>query len=419
MHPSKSRVPFEQTDLADDDLRIIAEATDSNAEGRHNSVGQAICTAVRERLYHKSEAREGLKHVVPHFDQLARKYKKSPRSIRDALKVYNAHTPLFDCIEKDLTSVHQAEEIIDTVDQTSWPEAVMILSNHSEDSDLEIGPEDDYVGDEYLHERQRERARELSGFKDQKIAEQRKEAKKAERKSKRTEEADRRKKEREQRSAKIKALPKKDKLKRKTEPLSQPTNSADRGCDIATVEKVNDGGTLTPEQQAYHANNKARVDDPARMGAAATIGDGTTSDIQQRFREEQAEVEQIGAQQSIDEEKCDTRGGVNKTAEIAAPPAPATTADQANDHDPAAIEQPESRIRLRGLNRRPRATVSTSTPNSSPACTPCPMCSTGTRQRQSWSRRSSMPLSVASKAWRASHERALRPRCMPARRARP
>jgi hypothetical protein len=71
---------FEQTDYDDNDPHVIEAATDSNAEARRDTQGQAIGMAVRTRLFHEGIQKERPFHPVPTYDALAEKFTGSKRA---------------------------------------------------------------------------------------------------------------------------------------------------------------------------------------------------------------------------------------------------------------------------------------------------------------------------------------------------
>jgi hypothetical protein len=224
---------FEQTDLLDDDPRVVVQATDSNTEGRHDSVGQASCSAARERLYYE----QNFPGWVPTFEELARKYKKSGRSIRDAVDVYQACPDLFECIERNWTSVHQAKDIVDKVEPASWLEALEILRQEFEpepelDPDADADPdEDEYVGNEEVGDRRAAGDYVLRSYRDRKASQRR-----------RAEAAAKRKAERKERSEKLKTLPRIRKKRTSSRGLSEIDSQ------MVVLNPDNVGGQQEPDE---------------------------------------------------------------------------------------------------------------------------------------------------------------------------
>jgi hypothetical protein len=127
-------IPFDcdPTDYDDDDPHVLEAATDTNAERRRETQGQAICTAVRTRLFHEEIQKQRPFHQMPGYKWLAQKFvgsERSHRSVSDGRKVLDLCPDLFACIERDYVTVAGAKQLLDQVDKAKWPEIVRILND--------------------------------------------------------------------------------------------------------------------------------------------------------------------------------------------------------------------------------------------------------------------------------------------------
>ncbi len=119
---------FDTLDGDDNDPQTIAIGTDANAESRRDSLGQAIATAVRTRLFHEGIQQGRPHHVVPTYSALAAKFGTSEQTVRFARDVHDACPDLFDCIEQNRVKVYRAKELVGELEAVALTRAVAALN---------------------------------------------------------------------------------------------------------------------------------------------------------------------------------------------------------------------------------------------------------------------------------------------------